>query len=262
MKNVQQDAVALPGVADRAAFQAALDALRIREKAHTRKGDAIAAARRRLPMVEVDARASLIGEHGALTLLDAFEGRRMLTGYYFIWHIGKPAPEQCEGCTWFTSQVRELTYVHSRDVTYATLCQGPYEASARYRDYALVFGPGRARHAAGRVPHRHDASGVLPAPGLQSVQDLLHMNARRRGHGQQRPPARSDRVWAAGGMGGFAARLAARMGRGTAARAKQRRPVAQWDCLKAGYTVRTLALAAAEVQSAVIGRTIEEMSAT
>jgi hypothetical protein len=44
----------MPVLADRAAFQAGLDALRVREKAHTREGDAIAAARRRLPMVEVD----------------------------------------------------------------------------------------------------------------------------------------------------------------------------------------------------------------
>jgi predicted dithiol-disulfide oxidoreductase (DUF899 family) len=50
-------------------------------------------------------------------------------------HTGRPAPEQCEGCTWVTSQVRELCYVHSRDVTYATFCQGPYEESARYRDF-------------------------------------------------------------------------------------------------------------------------------
>ena len=41
---------ARPPAADRAAFQAELDRLRIREKAHTREGDAIAAARRRLPM--------------------------------------------------------------------------------------------------------------------------------------------------------------------------------------------------------------------
>src|SRR6478609_7832543 len=41
----------LPAAVDRAAFQAELDALRVREKAHTREGDAIAAARRRLPMV-------------------------------------------------------------------------------------------------------------------------------------------------------------------------------------------------------------------
>jgi predicted dithiol-disulfide oxidoreductase (DUF899 family) len=44
----------VPAVVDRGTFQAELDALRVREKAHTREGDAIAAARRRLPMVEVD----------------------------------------------------------------------------------------------------------------------------------------------------------------------------------------------------------------
>ena len=81
-----------PPRVDRNTYQAQVDALRIREKAHTREGDAIAAARRRLP-----------------------------------------APEQCEGCTWVTSQVRELSYIHSRDVTYATFCQGPYDEGARYR---------------------------------------------------------------------------------------------------------------------------------
>jgi hypothetical protein len=43
-----------PVTVDRATLQAELDALRVREKAHTHEGDAIAAARRRLPMVEVD----------------------------------------------------------------------------------------------------------------------------------------------------------------------------------------------------------------
>jgi len=124
-----------PAVVDRSAFQLELDALRIREKAHTREGDAIAAARRRLPMVEVDGATPLIGERGAVTLLDAFEGRRQLIAYYFMWHAGRPAPEQCEGCTWVTSQVRELSYVHSRDVTFAVFCQGPYQESARYRDF-------------------------------------------------------------------------------------------------------------------------------
>ncbi len=51
----------LPVVADRATFQAELDALRVREKAHTREGDAIAAARRRLPMVEMDPAIPLTG---------------------------------------------------------------------------------------------------------------------------------------------------------------------------------------------------------
>ena len=50
----------VPKPVDRSTFQAALDTLRVREKAHTREGDAIAAARRRLPMVEVDAATPLI----------------------------------------------------------------------------------------------------------------------------------------------------------------------------------------------------------
>jgi predicted dithiol-disulfide oxidoreductase (DUF899 family) len=135
MQDIMSEELGAPDIVDRRTFQAELDALRLREKAHTREGDAIAAARRRLPMVEVDAATPLIGEGGAVTLSHAFEGRRMLIAYYFMWHAGQPAPEQCEGCSLYTSQVRELSFIHSRDVTYATFCQGPYEESARYRDF-------------------------------------------------------------------------------------------------------------------------------
>jgi predicted dithiol-disulfide oxidoreductase (DUF899 family) len=126
---------AVPVVVGRATFQTQLDALRIQEKAHTRAGDAIAAARRRLPMVEVDAATPLIGPHGPVTLLEVFEGRRQLIAYYHMWFDGQPAKDQCEGCTFYNGQVRELSIMHSRNVTYATLCQGPYEQSVRYRDF-------------------------------------------------------------------------------------------------------------------------------
>jgi predicted dithiol-disulfide oxidoreductase (DUF899 family) len=129
------NAPSLPAAVDRSTFQAEVDGLRIREKAHSREGDAIAAARRRLPMVEIDANLTLIGPHGPVTLLEAFEGRRQLIAYYFMWHPGKPAAEQCEGCTWVTTQVTELSYLHSRDITYAVFCQGPYDESIRYRDF-------------------------------------------------------------------------------------------------------------------------------
>ena len=125
----------LPAVTDRAAWQAQIDELRTREKAHTREGDAIAAARRRPPMVEVDPATPLTGEHGQVPLLDVFEGRRQLITYFHMWHDGKPTEEQCEGCTFFTGHVRELSYLHSRDVTYATFCQGTYEESAPYHDF-------------------------------------------------------------------------------------------------------------------------------
>jgi predicted dithiol-disulfide oxidoreductase (DUF899 family) len=124
-----------PKIVDRSTFQTELDALRIREKVHTREGDAIAAARRRLPMVAVEGAIPLIGEGGKATLLDAFEGRQMLIAYYFMWETGQPAAEQCEGCSLYTAQVRELSFLHSRDVTYATFCQGPYEESVRYRNF-------------------------------------------------------------------------------------------------------------------------------
>jgi predicted dithiol-disulfide oxidoreductase (DUF899 family) len=125
----------LPAVVDRAAWQARLDGLLVREKAHTREGDAIAAARRRLPMVEVDPAIPLIGEDGPVPLLEVFEGRRQLIVYFHMWHTGEPAQTQCEGCTFFNGQVRELSYLHSRDVTYATFCDGPYDESIAYRDF-------------------------------------------------------------------------------------------------------------------------------
>lgn len=124
-----------PRIVDRAAYQAEIDELLVREKAHTHEGDALAAARRRLPMVEVDATAPLTGPDGRVTLLDTFEGRDQLIAYYHMWHDGGSAAEQCEGCTFFTSQVRELPYLHARGVTYATFCQGPYADSVRYRDF-------------------------------------------------------------------------------------------------------------------------------
>ena len=124
-----------PQVTDRAAWEATVDELRIREKAHTREGDAIAAARRRLPMVEVDPSTPLVGPTGEIGLLDAFEGRAQLVVKYFMWHDAAPAAGQCEGCTKDTAHARELSYLHSRDVTFAVFSQGPYEPSARYRAF-------------------------------------------------------------------------------------------------------------------------------
>lgn len=125
----------LPAVVDRAIWQAQLTELLVREKVHTREGDAIAASRRRLPMVELDATVSLTGPDGPVTLLDVFEGRRQLYVYFHMWHAGLSAEQQCEGCTFFNGQVRELAYLHSRDVTYATFCEGSYDESVRYRDF-------------------------------------------------------------------------------------------------------------------------------
>jgi len=63
--------------------------------------------------------------------------RRTPAAHRLLLHVARRPPrgEQCEGCTWITTQVTELSYLHSRDITYAVLCQGPYDVSVRYRDF-------------------------------------------------------------------------------------------------------------------------------
>ena len=197
----------LPEIVDRAAWQAELDQLLVREKAHTREGDAIAAARRSLPMVEVDAADAARRRGGQVPLVDVFEGRRQLLVYFHMWHDGKPAAEQCEGCTFFTGHARELSYLHSRDVTYATFCQGPYEESARYRDFMGWEMPWYSA--------RDSADALLPWPRVRRLcvlsarrrprlRDVLDHQSRHGGRRHQLPPARSDRVRPAGEVGGLA----------------------------------------------------------
>src|SRR5213592_2499285 len=62
-----------PTVTDHDDFERQLLELRKREKAHTREGDAIAAARRRLPMTEVPPDTTVIGPDGPVPFGDVFE---------------------------------------------------------------------------------------------------------------------------------------------------------------------------------------------
>ncbi len=124
----------LPPVVDRAAWRAARDSILDREKAHTREGDAIAAARRRLPMTPVPP-VTVTGADGPVPLLDVFEGRRMLMAYFHMWHDGQPWADQCEGCTISTSHMQMQEYLHARGVTYAVFCEGPYEEIKPFREF-------------------------------------------------------------------------------------------------------------------------------
>ena len=76
---------ALPGrppTVDLGTWQAARDELLVREKAHTREGDTLAAARRRLPMVEIDGTVEVVGADGPVPFLDLFQGRDELVVYH------------------------------------------------------------------------------------------------------------------------------------------------------------------------------------
>lgn len=123
-----------PPVVDRDTWLREREELLAREKAHTREGDAIAAARRRLPMTRMPD-VSVRGAAGEIALAEVFEGRRMLIAYFHMWHDGEPFEDQCEGCTFTTCHLQTLDYLHARDVTYAVFCQGRYAESAPFAEF-------------------------------------------------------------------------------------------------------------------------------
>ena len=89
MTTTNDPTTALPGrppIVDLATWQAARDELLVREKAHTREGDALAAARRRLPMVEIDGTVEVVGPGGPVPFLDLFERRDELLVYHSMWY--------------------------------------------------------------------------------------------------------------------------------------------------------------------------------
>lgn len=126
---------ALPPIVDYDSWSRSRAELLPREKAHTREGDAIAAARRRLPMTELEADTSLVGESGPITLLDLFDGRDQLLIYKHMWHPGKPNSEQCEGCTASIWDVKDAVYLNRRGVSMAVVCEGAWAEIAPYREF-------------------------------------------------------------------------------------------------------------------------------
>ena len=125
-----------PPVVDLATWQSARDELLAREKAHTREGDAIAAARRRLPMVEVDGAVEVIGGDGPVPFIDLFQGRDELIAHKHMWHDGAPHQGQCEGCTTNTWHIqRAVVYLNARGVSFAVLTEGAWDEVARYVEF-------------------------------------------------------------------------------------------------------------------------------
>jgi predicted dithiol-disulfide oxidoreductase (DUF899 family) len=121
-----------PPVVDLATWQTARDELLLREKAHTHEGDAIAAARRRLPMVEIDGTVEVVGPDGPVPFLDLFQGRDELVVYQHMWYDGAPHQGQCEGCTTTAWHLKDAVYLNARGVSFAILTSGRWDEVAAY----------------------------------------------------------------------------------------------------------------------------------
>lgn len=120
----------LPEIVSREEWQQAHEVLLAKEKEATRARDALAAERRRAPMVEIDAGLAFDGPGGRVTLLDLFEGRRQLIAYHFMF---KPGGSPCTGCSMFSDQVGELAHFHARDTSFALVSPASQEEVAPFK---------------------------------------------------------------------------------------------------------------------------------
>jgi predicted dithiol-disulfide oxidoreductase (DUF899 family) len=120
-----------PPVVDADSWRRELEELRVREKAAIRELDAIAAQRRRLPMVELP-EYTLVGEEGPVRLADVFRGRSQLIAYHHMWRPG--AEWQCGGCTGFTSQYTRLDFLDPYDARFVIVTQGEIGEALAYRE--------------------------------------------------------------------------------------------------------------------------------
>lgn len=121
---------ALPPIVDAETWQRELAVLRAREKAATRELDAIAAQRRRLPMVRMPD-YTLEGADGPVRLADVFEGKSQLIVYNHMWFPGKQW--QCGGCTSFTAQFTRLKFLDNYDARFVIVTQGPIDEALAYK---------------------------------------------------------------------------------------------------------------------------------
>lgn len=124
-----------PPIVDLATWQAAREELLVREKAHTRQGDAIAAARRRLPMVEFNGAVEVTGANGPVPFLDLFQGRDELVVYKHMWYDDAPPQGQCEGCTTAAWHIKDAVYLNARGVSFAVLTSGRWEEVAAFVEF-------------------------------------------------------------------------------------------------------------------------------
>ncbi len=113
------------------------EALLVKEKELTRARDAVAAERRRLPMVRVEKDYRFEGPEGEVSLLDLFEGRRQLIVYRFFldpdMDIASYPKDGCPGCTLFADNLPNLTHLGARDTTLVFVSAGSQEAIRNYR---------------------------------------------------------------------------------------------------------------------------------
>jgi predicted dithiol-disulfide oxidoreductase (DUF899 family) len=125
----------LPQVVSLEHWQAARRRLLEKEKQATRASDALAAERRRQPVVEIEKDYVFEGSQGEASLLDLFEGRHQLVLYHFMFAPAVDGwPEAgCPGCSFFVDQIGELSHLHARDTSLVLVSRAPLARLEHYK---------------------------------------------------------------------------------------------------------------------------------
>ncbi len=127
----------MPKVVSQEEWRAARNALLAKEKEFTRARDALAAERRRLPMVRIDKAYAFDAAGGNVSLLDLFEGRTQLLLYHFMFAPGVDGwpSAGCPGCSMFLDNIGQFTLIHlrARDVSFAAVSRAPLANIQAYK---------------------------------------------------------------------------------------------------------------------------------
>lgn len=132
--------IALPDIVPAEDWLAAHQALLAREKEATRALDALAAERRRQPMVRIEKPYVFQSPGSKVSLLDLFEGRHQLILYHFM--LGPNQKAGCDGCSMFVDQVGHLSHLHARNTSFALVSRAPIAKIEAYRkrmDWAIPW---------------------------------------------------------------------------------------------------------------------------
>jgi predicted dithiol-disulfide oxidoreductase (DUF899 family) len=120
-----------PPVATPEAWRAAIERFRVKEKAATRARDALAAERRRLPMLKVEKNYVFDGEDGQANLIELFDGRRQLILYHVMYH--PDWSEACVGCSMSVDGIGHLAHLHARDTSLVLVSRAPLSKLKSYK---------------------------------------------------------------------------------------------------------------------------------
>ncbi|WP_018759754.1 DUF899 domain-containing protein [Paenibacillus terrigena] len=122
---------ALPQIVSEQEWLTAREKLLVKEKELTRALDALAAERRRLPMVRIVKDYAFEGPNGTANLIDLFDGRRQLIVYHFMMAPG--SNHRCRGCSSFVDNIGHLAHLHARDTTFVLVSPAPLSQIEPYK---------------------------------------------------------------------------------------------------------------------------------